>query len=217
MTGEADRARIRAVDARDQTRQRRLAAPRFADETDGLALGDTRDRHRPPRARPAAARRSRPLGIGKCLTRPLDLENWLYGCCCDGSCGVTCGRCHCRHAARASSECAAASADRSRRFGKPCPACVTQQRAWRPSRHGQQTPDVRRTSRSGTDSARRIGNPLGQFKGSGGVPSIVMSRLSPAVFWSRRGAALSSAHVYGCADRQVALRSIPPLPLRPHT
>ena len=64
-----DRARGRLVDARDQPRQRRLAAAGLADQADGLARGDV-EIDAVDRVHDALLAEEPSRGSGKCLTRP---------------------------------------------------------------------------------------------------------------------------------------------------
>ena len=193
---------MRAIEAREG----RLAAARLADEPDGLAAPRRRDRRRRPRARPAAWPKKPSFGSGKCFTRPRTVEQrlprpsspaWLP-------------------AARARR--GASPARGRRRRQRLARSCVTQQRALRPGATRQQLGmlvallDAERTARA------RNGSPSARSSGSGGVPSMVVSRLSPGRCRSMPRHRVDQRPGIGMARiGEQLLRSAPPPPPRRHT
>ena len=66
---------VGSMDARDQPRERRLAAAGFADEADGFARWRRRDRRRRRHARLRCLPKKLSFGSGKCFTTPRNSQH----------------------------------------------------------------------------------------------------------------------------------------------
>jgi len=170
------------LDPHDQARQRGFSTAAFADQPDRLAAANleidaVHGMHRPGLAEQSFARQR----------EVLDQTAHLQQRCSDST-----------HAAAKPAMDAWGSAVRTPeavlRDGNTPPSWVTQHRVLRPGATSVSWGcSVHFATRNGQRSAKR--HPVGQFSGSGGVPSMVVSRFSPGVCRSSRGTALISAQV----------------------